>query len=102
MIQLAAQFLDGGTNFEKPLKNAAMVIEQSKFNRADVIFLTDGEAVVSDSFVENWNKLRLKKDFRVLTLLLGTAEEDMVKQFSDRVVKAKNLLDDAAYQAFEI
>ncbi|WP_027092659.1 vWA domain-containing protein [Cohnella thermotolerans] len=102
MVQLAAQFLDGGTNFERPLNNAATVIVQSKFNRADVIFLTDGESTVSDSFVENWNALKLKKDFRVLTLLLGTAKEYTVKQFSDRVVKAKNLLDHAAYQAFEI
>jgi uncharacterized protein with von Willebrand factor type A (vWA) domain len=102
MVQLAAQFLDGGTNFERPLNNAATVIVQSKFNRADVIFLTDGESTVSDSFVENWNALKLKKDFRVLTLLLGTAKEYTVKQFSDRVVKAKNLLDHTAYQAFEI
>jgi len=102
MIQLAAQFLDGGTNFEKPLKNAAAVIEQSNFNRADVIFVTDGEADVSDKFLENWNALKLKKDFRVLSLLLGTAKEFTVSKFSDRVVKAKNLLDDAAHQAFEI
>ena len=102
MVQLANIFLDGGTDFESPLKKAAKVIEKSRLIKADIIFLTDGEANVSDEFREKWNELNLKKGFRVLTLLLGTAKDYTVKKFSDRVVKAKNLLDDAAYQAFEI
>jgi uncharacterized protein with von Willebrand factor type A (vWA) domain len=102
MVRLAGIFLDGGTDFEIPLKKAAKVIEKSRLIKADIIFLTDGEANVSEEFLENWNELKLRKDFRVLALLLGTAKEYVVKKFSDRVVKAKNLLDDAAHQAFEI
>ena len=37
MIQLATIFLGGGTSFEPPLRVASQVIQQSRFNQADIV-----------------------------------------------------------------
>lgn len=102
MVNLASVFLDGGTNFNEPLMKAAEVIQLSRFNKADIIFVTDGDASLSDGFIRDWNEIKEKKDFRVLSLLLGSQQDRTVKRFSDSVVKAQDLEDKAVYQAFEI
>lgn len=102
MVELATTFLGGGTNFESPLSMAANVISKSRFKKADIVFVTDGEAGVTDRFIESWNELKAKKDFRVLSLLIGTECDNVVKLFSDRVVKASGFQDDAVHAAFEI
>jgi len=102
MANFASVFLDGGTNFNEPLLKAAEVIQQSRFNKADIIFVTDGDASLSDGFICDWNALKAMKDFRVLSLLLGSQQDRTVNRFSDCVVKAKSFQDDAVYQAFEI
>jgi uncharacterized protein with von Willebrand factor type A (vWA) domain len=102
MIRLATTFLDGGTDFASPLKKASEVIQSSRFRKADVVFVTDGEDRLTEDFVKHWNELKASKDFRVLSLLIGTENDETVKKFSDRVVKASSLSDEAAYAAFEI
>ncbi|MDQ0341092.1 uncharacterized protein with von Willebrand factor type A (vWA) domain [Caldalkalibacillus uzonensis] len=44
MVELATSFLGGGTYFDKPLKEALEVIEKSWFNKANLIFVADGNA----------------------------------------------------------
>jgi uncharacterized protein with von Willebrand factor type A (vWA) domain len=102
MIRLATTFLDGGTNFVSPLRKALNVIQSSRFRKADVVFVTDGEDRLTEDFAKHWNELKESKDFRVLSLLIGTEYDETVKLFSDRVVKASSLSDEAAYAAFEI
>lgn len=101
MIDIATTFIDGGTNFEAPLATATKVIEKSRFNKADIVFVTDGEARVSNEFIGKWNELKAKRDFRVLSLILGT-RTSAVQLFSDRVILAEDFQDKAVHQAFEI
>lgn len=102
MIKLATTFLDGGTNFQSPLSKAAEVIRKSRFDKADIIFVTDGEASVDRDFIKSWDELKTQKGFHVLSLLLGTESERGVKGFSDRIIKASDFQDETVYQAFEI
>ncbi|MFK4472598.1 uncharacterized protein with von Willebrand factor type A (vWA) domain [Paenibacillus sp. RC73] len=102
MIQLATVFLNGGTRFTSPLEKAADVIKQSRFNQADIIFVTDGESRVNDEFLNTWSELREKKGFSVLSLLLGTESIQGVRGFSNRIVKASSFKDESVYQAFEV
>lgn len=102
MVDLATIFLGGGTDFYPPLMAASKVIETSRFNEADVVFVTDGESSVSGQFIQQWNELKKTKNFRVLSLLLGTQRDSSVRQFSDQVIKASSFYDEAVHQAFEI
>ncbi|MCE3203410.1 vWA domain-containing protein [Paenibacillus sonchi] len=102
MINLAEMFRGGGTNFESPLNQASKVIQNSRFNKADVVFVTDGEATVSAEFMDKWQELKTKREIRVLSILLGSEKVEVVNRFSDKVVKASSFEDEAVYQAFEI
>lgn len=61
MIRLATVFLSGGTSFTAPLTKSAEVIKQSRFQQADTIFVTDGEAHVNDEYIRYWNQLKKEK-----------------------------------------
>lgn len=102
MIRLATVFLSGGTSFTAPLTKSAEVIKQSRFQQADIIFVTDGEAHVNDEYIRYWNQLKKEKGFSVLSLLLGTESIQGVQGFSDRVVKASSFEDESVYEAFKI
>jgi uncharacterized protein with von Willebrand factor type A (vWA) domain len=102
LVQLAETFMGGGTDFSAPLEEAARVIETSRFHKADIIFVTDGEDQMSPQFLEYWNELRNKKGFRVLSLLIGRLDENKVRQFSNHVYTASSLMDSEAFTIFEI
>ena len=78
-------FYNGGTDFERPLSEAIKIIQQEPdFHKADIIFITDGECQVSDSFLQDYHSLKRKLQFQTLSLLIGY-ESSSLKQFSDKV-----------------
>jgi uncharacterized protein with von Willebrand factor type A (vWA) domain len=101
MVRLARTFLGGGTNFALPLDEAVNIINESRFKQADVVFVTDGEDQVRDSFLEAFNKKRQEKSFHVLSLVIGCST-NTVEQFSDKVVQVQDFNDDGSFSAFEI
>jgi len=101
MINLAQTFLGGGTDFALPLDRAMNVINESRFKQADVLFVTDGEDRLRDSFLEAFNKKKQREAFNVFSLVIGSST-NTVKQFSDKVVKVKDFDDEGSFTAFEI
>src|SRR5699024_739213 len=71
IIAMAKEFSGGGTSFYQPLEKAISVINKDRFNNADIIFITDGEAHVSKSFIEKFNKKKEEKNFHLLSLVIG-------------------------------
>lgn len=102
IISLAAMFLGGGTNFEKPLLSALHLINKSRFNNADVIFLTDGEAHVSQQLIETIKKSKKEKTFSILGILVGKKNKGIVNQFADQVINVDDFMDKNTFKAFEI
>jgi len=101
MVSLARTFLGGGTNFALPLDQALGVINESRFKQADLVFVTDGEDTLNDSFLLAFNKKKKEKNFNVLSLVLGSSLH-IVEQFSDRVVQVYDFDDAGSFTAFEI
>jgi len=82
-------FLSGGTSFEEPLKTALNVIQDHKtYKRADVIFITDGECVVSEEFKYHFTDIKSKKNISVITILIGP-DADGVECFSDHIYRTE-------------
>ncbi|HET6871648.1 MAG TPA: VWA domain-containing protein [Sporolactobacillaceae bacterium] len=102
MVELAQTFLGGGTYFDRPLKSALQVIEKSRFKKADVIFVTDGEAYLKPEFIKELNRKKREKEFSILSILLGTENAKTVKEFAEKIVKAKDFTDETSQTAFEI
>ncbi|MCM3743523.1 VWA domain-containing protein [Sporosarcina luteola] len=101
MVNLAQTFLSGGTDFSLPLGKSLSVINESRFKKADVVFVTDGEDSIKDSFLEEFNKKKKEKAFNVLSFIIGNST-NTVEQFSDKVVMVKDFEDEGSYAAFEI
>lgn len=103
IIEMAEFFWDGGTDFMAPLDAAVEVIRKSKFNKADIVFITDGSGKMLDDWLKKFNQFKKEKKFSVISIYVGSTQgQDMtgtIKMFSDKVVAATSLLDDAVTEA---
>ncbi|KXG75522.1 Protein ViaA [Fervidicola ferrireducens] len=77
----------GGTNFEKPLQKAVEIIKSNKtYQKADIVFITDGECPVAPEFLEEFLKLKAKRKVSVLSVLIGNYTSS-IEKFSDVVYR---------------
>lgn len=94
VFDIAEQFSGGGTDFEKPLKKSMEIMENSKFRKGDIVFITDGDCSVSDKFLEEFRKMKKEKEFKVYTVLIdayGGGATNTVKEFSDKIIQLSDL-----------
>lgn len=103
-IDLADRRYSGGTDFMQPLQKALEALEQNAaLRKADVIFITDGEADVTESFSERWREAQVRLSFKVYTLLVGTyVNPDVLNRFSDQTIHVQTLNDPKVHQVFDI
>jgi len=68
LYQLATFFYGSGTNFVEPLKECIKLINSAKYKYSDIVFITDGEAPLDEEFIEEFNVVKEKKQFRMITV----------------------------------
>ncbi|MBG9790531.1 VWA domain-containing protein [Brevibacillus laterosporus] len=95
LITLATSFLNGGTNFELPLEESLQILEKDRFSKSDIIFVTDGEDNLSESFITSFNEQKKKKKFQVLSILLKNNNTKTLQPFSDEIILASDIYDEA-------
>lgn len=95
VAEMAAFFFGGGTDFEAPLRKAQELLEKSEYRRGDIVFVTDGQAFVSEEFLREFRAAKARKGFAVWTVLVDTFTS-AVEQFSDGVEQVDGLDDRAA------
>ena len=97
IMNFSTHFLGGGTNYEKPLRASLDILTKSEFNKADMLFVTDGSSFLSSRFLDEFNTIKKKRNFEctsiVLTNLIQTVNLDIVHRFSDKVIEVKDLFD---------
>ena len=99
ILDIAEMDANGGTNFMKPLERALKVLEDSRYKKADVIFITDGQSGVSDEFLSRFKKVKEEKNFFVNTVLInlygggGGVSRATVDLFSDQVTTISSIAD---------
>ena len=94
LITAIEGFMNGGTNFEKPLGEACRLINEASFENADIIFITDGICNISDKFTEYFTAQKAN-GFTVCGILLGAGVGKSLEQFCDKVY----LLDELGFDA---
>lgn len=97
--ELASTFLSGGTHYDKPLLKAAELLQQSHFQKGDVIFVTDGDGRLPESELETFLKVKKEQEVNVLSLALGPEKMDKLPKFSDKIVKASSFDNETAMDA---
>jgi uncharacterized protein with von Willebrand factor type A (vWA) domain len=103
IIELAGYFPGGGTDFEAPLNRALEFLQESKFKRGDIVFITDGECDVGDGWLKTFlrEKGRLKfQVFSVLIDLTGRETLESLKKFSDKATAISKLASQDARDIF--
>jgi uncharacterized protein with von Willebrand factor type A (vWA) domain len=87
----------GGTDFDYPLNKAVQLLEDEKpFSRADIIFLTDGEASAPTDWLQ---KKREKIEFNLTGIGLECGEESL--HFCDTVIEIATLSPECTQRALE-
>lgn len=93
LIKLASEFIGGGTDFEQPLQWAIGKLQESKFNKADIVMITDGECAIGNEFLKELQKVQADKKFRIFSILIGNHPREL-KRWSDEVWNVTDLLDE--------
>ena len=73
-----------GTDFDGPLERALDLLAEERYERADVLLVTDGYARTSAAIVQRVHALRRELGFEVVSVVIGGSAHD-VRRFSDRV-----------------
>lgn len=95
ILQFAQVGANGGTQFEPPLAWAMAQLDTARFKNADITFITDGAARVSDDFSRDLMAKKRAWGFRIFSILIGGVGEDLLS-WSDRVWALTGSPDDNA------
>ena len=68
----AETFLDGGTDYETPLREALALMEDQGFENADIVFITDGYCELPDAFQNELVCEQIVFAFHITGILLDT------------------------------
>ncbi|WP_204141321.1 VWA domain-containing protein [Halomicronema sp. CCY15110] len=103
-LDLADRQYGGGTNFMEPLSEALDALEKhADLKEADVVFITDGEADVTEGFSKRWREAQQRLNFKVYTLLVGSyVNTSVLERFSDLTIHVRDLSDPQVHQVFDI
>ena len=69
-LRAAETFLDGGTDFNSPLKEALRLMQEAHFENADIVFITDGECELSESYITELCAVQVERRFKMTGVLL--------------------------------
>lgn len=75
VVGLAECFPGGGTDFEKPLRAALEAARERELRGADVVFITDGEAAISEAFAQELRAEKKKRDLAVFAVLVDDPKQ---------------------------
>lgn len=102
LVRFASFFPGGGTDYEQPLARALETIQGSGRRRADIVFVTDGEAHVNPAWLATFLEEKRRLDFRIFTVLIDLAGEQTqtVRLFSDRITSVSKLTVDEGRELF--
>ena len=93
----AETFLGGNTSYETPLREALRLMEEADFQKADLVFVTDGACALSDSFQEQLRERKKAEPFTITGVLLDMAQPGFsfsLESFCDDVYRTSQLAGD--------
>lgn len=109
VLDMAEYYSGGGTYFEPPLDlSRDKIMQQEQFSKADIVFVTDGESTVTDSWLKDFLAWKKEKNVRVYSILINSYRGTTVSLdlFSDKSFSLNDInehkMDEAAFQLFDL
>jgi len=102
VLRFAEHFPGGGTSFEEPLDRATSAVAEGRYRRGDVVFITDGEAHVSEALLARIEERRRRHRFRIRGVLVDVqhSREGTLERFCDDVRRVSDLTADSLSDLF--
>lgn len=100
LIDFATNFFSGGTSYYAPLNEALKIINDEKnFKKADILFITDGEAYLDDDFIKKFNEIKEKKEFKMITVAVDFdyCSTSVTSKISDEIIRCSSFAEDVDY-----
>lgn len=72
IVRCADHFFNGETAFEPWMKEALALVQESRYDRADVLVLSDGLSAVEPAVQAEWQRIRRARQLHAYGILLGT------------------------------
>jgi uncharacterized protein with von Willebrand factor type A (vWA) domain len=95
LIDTVDFFFGGGTVFDRWMKEAVRFVDQDRFDRADIIVISDGIAFISEEAVTEWWRRRAERKMRCYGILIGTEQgASTLGRISDAVMTLDDLKQD--------
>ena len=97
VFSFAESFLNGGTDFEAPLKKAVKLIEREGFENADIMFITDGQCRISDEFATDFREKSNQLKFDVTGIVIDADSPGMkfsLEAFCENVYRLSEMTSD--------
>ena len=97
-LRAAEIFLDGGTDFCTPMNEALRLMKEEGFDNADIVFITDGECVLSQEYISKLQKEQADLRFTITGILLDQESKGMdfsLKAFCQNIYRTSELTGDA-------
>ncbi len=101
-LTAAETFLGGGTNFERPIREALRLMDTEGFEKADVVFITDGECELPDASQQELQVSQAAYHFTVTGVLLDKGRAGMgfsLEPFCQKIYRTSELIGDAVVQS---
>jgi len=92
IFQMATTFMDGGTDFQKPLEKAIQFVEKG-YPDADIVFITDGAARLTPEFVKKFDKVKDEMEMSCYGVCVEGAVTSSVEVFCDESISVTDITD---------
>ncbi len=92
ILELVDTFIRGGTDFEKPLKEAIKYLETDRFRNGDILFITDGICDISETFKRRFLASKADKKFHLYAVIIhGNTYQDYgdLSDIADEVLEIR-------------
>lgn len=96
-VDAAETFLGGGTDFQTPMNDALRLMDEEDLENADIIFITDGECALPDTYVERLRTEQANRRVTVTGVLLDKGSPGMafsLEKFCQNIYRISELLGD--------
>lgn len=96
ILDCAETFLNGGTDFENPLREVFALTASGKLDKPDIVFITDGVCDVSEEFLKLFEEFKADTGAKLTGILLdkGDCFDFSLKKFADKIYRTSELLEE--------
>ncbi len=92
LMACAEHYYGGGTEFEPWMRETLKLVDEARFELADIVCISDGLVAMNKEMIAEWQSRRERRGMRCYSVLLGTRQgRDVLEQISDQVLTVNDL-----------